>query len=239
MNMAVDRALLQAYKVPVLRIYKWKPAGISLGYSQRAEQVLNLNVCAQNKIAIARRISGGEAVYHENDLSYSIVCARQDLKLPFSVKQSFKIMASFLIDLYCRFGIRVEFAEQKQYAGVNKKQEIDFCLSAVRGFDLVFKGKKIGGNAQKRTGKKIFQHGFIPITLNFPMIKSLFSISLDGIEEKTISLTQALKTELKFEYLAEMLRNSFARVFNVEFIFDDLNDVELHLAEQFKNLGTQ
>src|SRR3989338_6905565 len=71
MNMAIDEALLTS-KMPVLRFYRWKQAGLSLGYFQDIKDI-NVNFCKKNNIDIVRRITGGKTVLHDKELTYSFV----------------------------------------------------------------------------------------------------------------------------------------------------------------------
>src|SRR3989338_9695631 len=71
MNMAIDEALLSS-KLPVLRFYGWKPAGLSLGYFQNSS-VINVSQCKKLGIDIVRRATGGNAVLHDKELTYSFI----------------------------------------------------------------------------------------------------------------------------------------------------------------------
>ncbi|MFH0867968.1 MAG: hypothetical protein V1831_01525, partial [Candidatus Woesearchaeota archaeon] len=62
MNMAIDEAILRYCNVPVLRVYGWNPAAISVGYNQDVSKEINLDNCKNNNIDVVRRISGGKAV---------------------------------------------------------------------------------------------------------------------------------------------------------------------------------
>ena len=87
-NMAVDQALLKLSKVPTLRFYTWKPAAVSLGYFQNISDI-NLEYCKRNNISVVRRITGGKAVFHDKELTYSFIIDKD--KVPESVVNSYKI----------------------------------------------------------------------------------------------------------------------------------------------------
>ena len=81
MNMAIDEALLDSDE-PVVRVYRWEPAAVSIGYFQEAKDVLTSN--------FVRRLTGGKAVYHDNELTYSFVIGEK--YLPKSIIESYKII---------------------------------------------------------------------------------------------------------------------------------------------------
>jgi lipoate-protein ligase A len=108
-NMAADETLLCAYEVtriPLIRIYGWQRAYISLGYNQKPEQVLREGCF----IPFVRRLTGGAAILHDHEITYSLCCSRQDLSLPEGVKDSYRVLCSFLIEFYRRLGLSARFA---------------------------------------------------------------------------------------------------------------------------------
>ena len=95
-NMAIDEALLRHSKTPILRFYQWDPKAVSIGYNQDIKEV-NVNYCKKNKIEIVRRITGGKAVFHDNELTYSFIVPERANLLPKDITKSYKIIAVALI----------------------------------------------------------------------------------------------------------------------------------------------
>jgi len=236
-NMAIDEAILRGYIAgaapPTLRIYGWKPEGISLGYFQDAHQVLDIARCAERNIPFVRRTTGGEAIFHGDDVSYSIVCSRRDLAFPRPVKEGFKRLCSFLINAYRKLGLEASFFCENK-GGFTKKRNSGFCLAANQAFDIAIEGKKIGGNAQKRIKDIIFQHGSIPLRLDIKRITSLLREELNGMENKIVSLEKALERNIDFNKFASMLASSFKEVFGVRLVEENLTPFELESAKQLK-----
>ncbi|MCM8773886.1 MAG: hypothetical protein NC820_04035, partial [Candidatus Omnitrophica bacterium] len=88
-NMARDEVLLFCYpklKVPTLRIYSWLKPFVSLGYFQKIEDTINLEECLKKNIGFVHRITGGSAIVHYKELTYSLICELDDLNLPIEVK---------------------------------------------------------------------------------------------------------------------------------------------------------
>jgi lipoate-protein ligase A len=168
-NMAFDKTLLESYlpaeSSPVFRIYQWNKPAISLGRFQDAEKVLNLDNCYKDNLSIVKRITGGGAIYHNQDeLTYSLVCVAELFRTD-SVKDSYQKITNFILKTYRSLGFFAQYAKDYQ----KDKRELgvvsDFCFSGWQDYDILIKGKKIGGNAQKRKRAVIFQHGSIPFTI--------------------------------------------------------------------------
>lgn len=166
-NMAIDESLLCAFDPessdPVLRIYGWNPPSLSLGRFQKAEDTLDLERCRADALPIVRRVSGGGAIYHADELTYSIVCSPEQLQPVSSVKDSFRILTGFLLDFYRTLGLNSSYALDTVSDVERLGARTAFCFAGQESFDILIDGKKIGGNAQRRHKKIIFQHGSIPI----------------------------------------------------------------------------
>ncbi len=193
-NMALDEALLRSYSLhsspPTFRVYGWKSAALSLGYSQDAREALG----AGAPDSFVRRITGGGIIRHGKELTYSLVCAKEDLGIPERVALSYKIISSFLITFYKKLGLDAAFA--CDVAGPGEKFGIPsaFCFDSKEKYDIVVGGRKIGGSAQKRSGNVIFQHGSIPFgpleeLLKRPVKAAGLSGSLIGSFKATFGIT--------------------------------------------------
>ncbi|MFH1519306.1 MAG: lipoate--protein ligase family protein [Candidatus Omnitrophota bacterium] len=218
-NMAADEAILLHYavsKTPTLRVYGWKEPIISLGYNQKAQEVLN----PQGEIPFVRRITGGSAILHHKELTYSLICSREDLKLPQGVKKSYKIICSFLKYFYSQLGLEANFAidlllqEQGDFNSLGQYK--NSCFSAWQHFDLLVGGRKIGGNAQRRKKNIIFQQGSIPQEIDFSGLSRAIKDSSSQPSRAT-SLIEALGKPLSFNFLRSLLALSFKRTFGIEF----------------------
>ncbi|MDA8428374.1 MAG: lipoate--protein ligase family protein [Geobacteraceae bacterium] len=165
--MATDESLLYAFNPiasdPVLRFYGWNPPALTLGRFQIPEEVLDLEVCHADSLAVIRRISGGGVIYHADELTYSIVCSPSQIPAATSVKDSFRILTGFLIDFYRSIGLDASFATDYVSDSKQLGTRTAFCFAGNESYDILINGKKIGGNAQRRHKNVIFQHGSIPL----------------------------------------------------------------------------
>jgi lipoyl(octanoyl) transferase len=219
-NMAFDETLLHGYtqldSPPTLRIYGWKTPSLSLGFSQDPEQVLDIEYCRQNAVPFVRRITGGGIIYHANELTYSLVCSKSDLGIPSRVVSSYKTICSFLINFYGTLGLAARFA--CDMSGDDRLGAPHaLCFASKEKYDIVIDGKKIGGNAQKRSGQAIFQHGSIPVR-----IQDTASATSLSDETKTAGMSRAtclgdiLTKVPSREKLSELLADSFTKTFGLK-----------------------
>ena len=141
-QMAIDEAMLIARsknKVPnTLRFFTWKPAAVTIGFFQSLKQEVALEKAFALGVDTIRRYTGGGAVFHENELTYSIVLSEKDV--PKGIIDSYKFLCRGIINGLNFLGLKSEFKP------IN---------------DIVIKGKKISGNAQTRRNNVVLQHGTI------------------------------------------------------------------------------
>ena len=227
-NMAVDEAILACYsnlKIPTLRIYGWNEPLVSIGYNQKPEDVF----IEAKGASFVRRITGGSSILHDEEITYSIACSHADLDLPKNVKQSYKILCSFLKTFYEQLGLRAYFAGEVSRELLGDYSE--FCFSSSQYFDIIIEGKKIGGNAQRRRKNIIFQHGSIPQKIDFLKIKQIIK-NTSILEDKTFALYDLLKEVLNFKDLSFMLADSFKKTYCLDFIPGSLSLQEKTLAQE-------
>ena len=237
-NMAVDEAILAHYhlfKIPTLRVYGWEKPFISLGYNQNPQEVLK----SQREIPFVRRITGGSAILHHKEITYSLVCSLEDLSLPPGVKRSYQIICSFLKYFYSQLGLKAGFANDLSLKRRKVLKDLgeykNLCFSTWQHFDLLIEGKKIGGNAQRRKKNIIFQHGSIPREIDPSCIRRVIKGARD-FKERAISLKEALLCRgfgeqalgelLNFYRLSSLLSLSFKLAFGVEFNQEKLSSAE-------------
>jgi len=226
-NMAKDQTLLDFYfqrKTPTLRVYFWSQPFISLGYSQKVNETLDFKECAKRKVNFVRRITGGKAILHHQELTYSLVCDSNDLGLSKEVKSSYKILNSFIINFYKELGLKAYFAQDVLSSGLARVS--NFCYSCCEHFDILVEGKKIGGNAQRRSKSIIFQHGSIPQKLDFEAILGLIQCRDHTLREKTTDLDTLLNRATDLFRLRGIFINSFIHTFGINYMKSNLDKEE-------------
>lgn len=176
-NMQIDKDLLDfaienQLNEPIFRLYAWSPACVSLGRNQ-SDKFLNSEFLKSKKIDIVRRLTGGRALLHDKELTYSYICPASSLQNGESIVNSYKEISQILINGFEKLGINLEF-------GLNKPNtKFDYCMSVSTGADLSFDGKKIIGSAQFRKEGYILQHGSILLDYDKDLIEQLFGETID------------------------------------------------------------
>ncbi|QUL98943.1 MAG: lipoate--protein ligase family protein [Candidatus Fermentithermobacillus carboniphilus] len=168
-NMAVDEAIQRACQrgevPPTLRFYAWDPACLSLGYFQDVEREVNLDGLREIGADLVRRPTGGKAVLHDDELTYSVVIPEKDLKG--SVLETYQELSKALVRGIVSLGIPAELAALEH--GVTMRDQRfrqAACFSAPSWYEVVASGKKIVGSAQVRKNGVILQHGSIPFVFD-------------------------------------------------------------------------
>ncbi len=166
-NMAVDEALLQAMAggaSPVLRLYGFRPACISLGRFQPAADVIDPQRLRDAGIGLVRRPTGGRAVLHDDEVTYAIILGRHLLE-PFTKRAAYRAAAAMLLELLPALGVRA--AVQTAGAGAGAPGAVDpDCYRTTSEYEIVSAGggRKLVGSAQTMRRDASLQHGTIPLS---------------------------------------------------------------------------
>ncbi len=216
-NMALDQYLIKYYKKtgrPVFRIYGWNPAAISVGKNQDVMRDINIENCTEDEMCIVRRITGGGAIFHSNELTYSLVCSEADINCKnLGVKESFEKLNAFLIEFYKTIGVKAAFAKdtlKKAKFGAPSA----FCFAGTEEYDIAAGGKKIGGNAQARGKDIIFQHGSIPIEKESEKAQRYFNGLIN--HDAFTCLESLLKKRPEAESLEKELKKAFEKALGIK-----------------------
>ncbi len=155
-NMSVDEALLLAAPgaPPALRLYGWREPSVSLGLRQ-AEPVW-LPRCAALGVPVVRRVTGGGAVLHAGDLTYSVVAALDTPELPRDLRGSYEWIRARLIRGLELAGLAAQ--RSRAQAGADR---LELCFAGATGYEVELDGEKLVGSAQRRGARAFLQHGSI------------------------------------------------------------------------------
>jgi len=181
MNMAIDDVLLDAARHgagPILRTYGWQPPAVSLGYAQRAEVAVDVDRCRALGIDIVRRTTGGRAVLHWNELTYSFHCADGEGPAAHSVQEASRFLGEWLADGLRRFGVEARL-ERGQSPARGRRGA---CFASTARWELTCGGRKLVGSAQRRTRTAILQHGSIILGQRFTQQPTAHPVGLDASE---------------------------------------------------------
>lgn len=204
----LNYAIKNSLSVPILRFYGWKPACVSLGRNQKDENI-NKVFCKQKGIDIVRRLTGGRALLHDNELTYSFVCPCSFLNGGESVIKSYKEISGALAAGFKQLGIDVKFPNEK-----NTKTKFEYCMSLSTGADLSYQGKKIAGSAQFRKHGYILQHGSVIFDYSTETIEKIFA---EKPLETHIAILKNINPSLTTDELCLALKSGVEDFFDIKF----------------------
>lgn len=199
-NDLLDFAIKNRLKKPIFRLYGWSPACVSLGRNQ-SDAFLNKEFLKLKNIDVVKRLTGGRALLHDNELTYSYICPVSYLKNGESIINSYKEISQLLIKGFEKLGIKLELPQNKRFHA-----KFDYCMSISTGADLSFEGKKFIGSAQFRKEGYILQHGSIPFGYNKSLIEELFN---EKIDKNALTCLNLIDSSIRRDEIISTLYNAF------------------------------
>ncbi|GHV89177.1 octanoyltransferase LipM [Spirochaetia bacterium] len=206
-NMGLDEALLEsvaAGALPCLRLYGWKPAAVSLGYFQGLEEEVDAAACEAHGIDVVRRISGGGAVFHQAELTYSIIMADTHTLAEQDINRSYMRFCAGIIEGLSLLGVEARFAP------IN---------------DVLVGGRKISGNAQTRRMGCILQHGTILLNNDVDLMFELLRVPQEKLKDQLIkdvknrvTSLKALGKDISMEQASMALAEGFRRTLTLDLL---------------------
>lgn len=237
-NMALDEYLLDRYisehSAPLLRFYKWDRPTLSLGRNQKLSEI-DTEFCRENSIEIVRRPTGGKAVFHSGEFTYSFISGKKD-GMPDSVLGAYEEISNALIKglMHLQDGFIPDL-------GTDKSADYSlnsFCFSSSTVSDINHLGSKFIGSAQLRRGNALLQHGSILISQDFSLLKKIFFQKTDL--SKFINLGDILGYTPDYQNIKNCILEGFKNYFRIEFKETELGKDEiknLHIYFlKYKNL---
>jgi lipoate-protein ligase A len=162
-NMAVDEAILETAgrgtSLPTLRLYAWHPACLSLGYAQSFNDV-DVPRLKANGWDVVRRATGGRAILHVDELTYSVTGPPDEPRLQGSVLESYQRLSRALLEAVHSLGLAVKIEEHGPLPSAGKGP---VCFEVPSAYEIVVDGKKLIGSAQARKKEGVLQHGTLPL----------------------------------------------------------------------------
>ncbi|SOC27401.1 lipoate-protein ligase A [Ureibacillus xyleni] len=247
-NMALDEALLELHSKgeipPVVRFYEWNPATLSIGYFQSAEKDIDLEAVKAQNLGFVRRPTGGRAVLHEHELTYSIIVTEEYPNMPATVTEAYRVLSEGLLIGFQNLGLEAYFSvpdtEEKRADLKNPKSAV--CFDAPSWYELVVEGKKVAGSAQTRQKGVILQHGAILLDLDEEKLLSVFKFSSDAVKEKmrkklpekAVAINQLTSKEITIAQCIDAFRDGFEKALDIELVPYELTPEQLKYVENLE-----
>ncbi|MBK34252.1 MAG: octanoyltransferase [Gemmatimonadetes bacterium] len=221
-NMAVDevlaRSVAEGRSDPTIRVFGWQPPAVSFGYAQRVGRDIDLDACRRAGVDIVRRPTGGRAVLHWNELTYSVVCSEEDPDVGATIQDAYRTISRCLVAGVRTLGVDARFEPGRRPTPSPLGKDLATpCFSSTSQYEVILKGRKLIGSAQRRFAGATLQHGSLLIGPQHKRLVELLpkghdrlrKAFADQLEAHTISLEEA-GHEVAFEDVASAIRSGFA-----------------------------
>lgn len=164
-NMSVDESILEAVGqekvLPTLRLFAWQPPCLSLGYAQPVSDVDREALQARGW-TLVRRPTGGRAILHTDELTYSVIAPLQEPRVHGSILESYRRLSAAL--LFALHSLGLPARAEKEYRQPISLQPVGpVCFEVPSNYEVTVAGKKLIGSAQARRRKGVLQHGSLPL----------------------------------------------------------------------------
>ncbi len=226
-NMAVDELLFGRCRerlrenappaqIPlVFRVYAWSPPAISLGRGQAAERDIHVERLAEEGIEICRRLTGGRAVLHDCELTYSVT--GPEAVLGESIEKTYRAISAGLAAGLAALGAPVALTPPNGSAYASQGS----CFATASVWEIAVGGRKMVGSAQCREGGAVLQHGSVLLRSSEARLASLLKSRGAGRITQTpahaVGLWEVLGAEVAFDEVADALRRGLAGALNLRF----------------------
>ena len=241
-NMAVDEALAilsaRGDTLPTLRFYQWRPATVSLGRHQPVEDIDAARL-QERGWGLVRRPTGGRAILHTDELTYSIAGPADDPRLQGAVLDVYNRISHGLLTGLRRLGVSADKAPADKRAGQDVSPA---CFEVPSAYEISVGNQKLIGSAQRRAGGYVLQHGSLPLFGDVTRLVEVMDFEDEGqrqafrahLAERATTLGAALGRRVSFWEAAAVLLDGLNSVLEVDFEEQPLTAEELDLARQIE-----
>lgn len=233
-NMALDEAV--AFHVrkesspPTLRLYGWNVPSVSIGCFQKIS-ALDTGYCTENTIPIVRRPTGGHAVLHDCEITYSFSVKTASGPFSRGLFDSYKKICSALGLALSKLGFSPELKlvreKQKSLFAENSPRN-PLCFRSLSYGEISVDNTKVIGSAQKRWPDGLLQQGSIPLSLDRDAVTRIFRLPVQ--EASTSAGLYSMSHELTMDLVKENIRIAFEEIFAIDFVFASPAEEEARLA---------
>jgi len=204
-NLATDEAILRLcekglFEIPTLRLYEWKIPTLSIGYAQNASSFSGLS------IPLLRRITGGRAVLHHMELTYSIVCGLSEPLFSRGIHGAYSAISRCILNALKDIGVSDAVFCAPEYSPKNSS-DAEFkqsCFHAPSRHEILAQGRKMVGSAQRRFKRAFLQHGSILFDVDKELVESVFGRGSCGSISWVGDFSKAGKGHFKGVFIERM-----------------------------------
>ena len=239
--MAVDESILehihQGKAKSTLRLYSWNPPCLSLGHAQSFRDV-DVERLRARGWDVVRRLTGGRAILHTDELTYSVTGSAEDPVLTGGVLESYNRLSKALLHAVRDLGLAVEVKENEgSPAGQNSNP---VCFEVPSTYEITINGKKLIGSAQARKKEGVLQHGSLPLTGDLTRIceglvfedEAARQLAKDRLLVRAATVESVLGVETGWERAAQAFVRGFEAELGIRFEKGELSESERQRADE-------
>ncbi len=258
-NMAVDEAVMvhvaRGASPPTFRLYGWKPPALSLGRLQSYEANVDAAACASLGVDVVRRPTGGRAVLHDIEVTYSLVVSERDPALPAGLRESYSLATAGIIKGLELLGVRCEISGHDGTVGdraagpaatpvaVGERAVVQSgaCFDAPSWYEVTWTGRKLVGSAQARLMGVFLQHGSVLMELDAAKLCALLrfasaeerAAAISNLSARATSISEILGRPVSFAEVEEAIVSGMrSHVAPIDLVEGELSRGEIALAEE-------
>jgi len=235
-NMAIDEAILRGVaegsSPPTLRFFAWQPACLSLGQAQPAGDV-DFDACRALGVDVVRRPTGGRAILHVDELTYSVAAPESEARVQGGIVESYRRLSEGLLAGLSRIGLPVRQVERPDN---HDRDQGPVCFEVPSNYEIVFDGHKLVGSAQVRKNGVVLQHGSLPLVGDIARICDVLATKPDRerVRARAITVERAIGRAVTFDSAARSMAEGFASLLNLRLEPGDLTPPERVWAEELR-----
>ncbi len=244
--MAIDEAILYALAegngTPTLRFFQWEPPCLSLGYNQHWQEI-DEATCHQLGYTWTRRPTGGKAILHTNEVTYSLIVPQVDPRVQGGIVESYRELSFGLLKGLARLGVTgaTQAGKEETRHKLRAARGGPVCFDTPSRYEITWQDKKLIGSAQLRRKKMVLQHGSLPLHGDLNRILEVLTFSDEEralqaklLPQRAITLSQVLGKSLAFAEVAAALAEGFAHQLNLTLAEMPLTQREQTLTNQLR-----
>jgi lipoate-protein ligase A len=238
--MALDEALMEAVAAgvspPTVRFYRWEPPCLSLGKRQPLDGV-DLGACMRDGVDVVRRATGGLAILHTGELTYSIAVRPDDPRAEGAILDTYRKLSHGLVAGLRLLGVPAEMNPVTPGGTHNASAA---CFEVPSAYEITAGGRKLIGSAQVRPNGRVLQHGSLPLYGDIARVARYLAFASEDerealsthLGERATTLSALLSRAVSFEEAAAAMRDGFASALNVTFEPGEPSAAERAVAEE-------
>ncbi|SFJ32261.1 lipoate-protein ligase A [Thermoflavimicrobium dichotomicum] len=239
-NMAIDEAIMIAHREgkvpPTLRFYGWNPASLTIGYFQKVEKEVDREELYKRGLGFVRRMTGGRAVLHDQELTYSVVVSEGHPMIPSTVSESYRVISQGLVAGFQELGMDAYMSLPKKRPTMTSAA----CFDSPSDYELVLEGKKVAGSAQVRKHGIVLQHGSILLDLDIDLLFSVLRFPSERVRErlkasfteKAVAINDLRSEKVTIKEVIAAFEKGFAKGMGIRLKKEALTPYEEELAHQ-------